>query len=178
MCNIEEWKPYHENPLYLVSSLGRVRRVDGSILAYPKCGRYAHITLTKPRMTKYIHRMVLETFVGRSPHGYHASHINGDPRDNRLANLIWESPQSNMARKVGHGTEPHGEQRWSSKITYLEAVTIKVSPMPGSALAARFGISQTEVDRIKRGVTWCEIPSMEILIKDTLDGKALTKGAK
>ena len=164
-------KAYPYDTRYIVGDDGSVSGPQGPI-APSKHGTYAHITTTTSgRKTRYIHRMVLETFVGPSPYGFHASHINGNPRDNRLVNLIWESPQSNMARKVGHGTEPHGEQRWSSKITYLEAVTIKVSPMSEEDLAARFGISKSEVGRIKRGVTWSEIPNMEITIKDTLDGK-------
>lgn len=168
----EVWKNHPVATGYEVSTHGRVRAVGKDVLIPGGTAPYQHITTTKPdRKTRYIHHMVLETFVGPRPGKFHASHINGNCRDNRLENLLWESPQSNCARKVGHGTEPHGEMRWSSKLKYDEAVTIKVSPMSTERLAKVFGISQTEICRIKNGITWSEIPPLEI----TQTGQVLAK---
>ena len=36
---------------------------------------------------KYVHRLVLLTFVGKPTEGQEARHVNGVPTDNRLENL-------------------------------------------------------------------------------------------
>jgi hypothetical protein len=175
MTTDEVWKHHPIATGYEVSTLGRVRAIGKEVLTPGGKATYQHITTTKPdKKTRYIHHMVLETFVGPRPGKFHASHINGNCRDNRLENLIWESPQSNCARRMGHGTELHGEMRWSSKLKYDEAVTIKVSPMSNERLAKVFGISASEAGRIKTGATWAEIPPLEIRkMGDTIAGKDL-----
>lgn len=54
---------------------------------------------------RYVHRLVLEAFVGPCPEGLIACHNNGDPTDNRLENLRWDTPSSNMFDKQAHGTD-------------------------------------------------------------------------
>ena len=57
----------------------------------------------KVRTKKLVHRLVLETFVGPCPDGMETRHLNGDPSDNRLANLAWGTPKENHTDKVRHG---------------------------------------------------------------------------
>lgn len=66
--------------------------------------------------TKKVHRLVLEAFTGGCPDGHMACHNNGDPGDNRLVNLRWDSATENMFDRVRHGRDhnvvkthcPHG----------------------------------------------------------------------
>lgn len=48
--------------------------------------------------TKSVHRLVLEAFRGECPEGMEASHLDGDPLNNDIGNLIWESHQDNCNR--------------------------------------------------------------------------------
>ncbi len=45
---------------------------------------------------KYIHRLVLETFIGICPKGMECCHNNGIKTDNRLENLRWDTPANNV----------------------------------------------------------------------------------
>lgn len=61
------------------------------------------------RKSAAVHRMVLEAFVGPCPDGMQGCHWNGEPADNRVENLRWDTPRSNMADKLRHGQ--HAETR-------------------------------------------------------------------
>lgn len=67
----------------------------------------------------FIHVVILTTFVGPRPSGMEGCHINGDPADNRLENLRWDTHASNMQDAIRHGTHNfirdnpnHGRRRW------------------------------------------------------------------
>jgi hypothetical protein len=64
----------------------------------------------------YVHRLVLETFVGPCPPGMVACHGNDDPWDNRLSNLRWDTQVSNYADSLRHGTAAVGEQNGQAKL--------------------------------------------------------------
>lgn len=105
---------------YSVSNLGRVRsesrtimdkngnhrRVAETILKPIKiwCG-HLYVNLYENRKPKkhYVHRLVLEAFVGDAPPGMHACHWNDDPEDNRLENLRWGTPTENRLDSVRNG---------------------------------------------------------------------------
>jgi len=82
----EEWRSFREGT-YEVSNLGNIRRAVPGISTY--VGRpllpahsptgYAHAAFTiggKP-VRVYVHRMVLEAFVGPCPSGHVVNHLNG-----------------------------------------------------------------------------------------------------
>lgn len=54
--------------------------------------------------TAYVHTLVLEAFVGPKPPGMECCHNNGEAQDNRLENLRWDTPTSNSADMILHGT--------------------------------------------------------------------------
>lgn len=55
--------------------------------------------------THRVHRLVLLAFVGPPPQGSgYGCHNNGDPSDNRLENLRWDTPAANQADRKSHGT--------------------------------------------------------------------------
>lgn len=124
----EVWRPVvgHEGR-YEVSSFGRVRTVarigmrrDGSRLPVAERIRkltvdesgYAIIGLSTPEgtITRFVHRVVLEAFVGFRPDGMECRHLDGDSLNNRIDNLRWGTPSENAWDRVVHGTHFHGSK--------------------------------------------------------------------
>ena len=54
-----------------------------------------------------VHRVVLEAFVGPCPEGHEACHNNGNPSDNRLENLRWDTKSANALDRVRDGRDVH-----------------------------------------------------------------------
>lgn len=119
LTTTEIWVPTPGIPGYEVSNLGRVRGIDrtvhfrdgrvyryrGQILrpAINPVSGYPHVA---PKgISRNIHRLVLEAFVGPCPPGMLCRHLNGNPADNRLENLRWGTPSENSYDKGRHGTD-------------------------------------------------------------------------
>jgi len=58
----------------------------------------------------YVHRLVLEAFVGPCPKGKQARHFpDRDPTNNNLCNLSWTTPLKNQRDRFRHGTSNRGK---------------------------------------------------------------------
>jgi hypothetical protein len=121
----ERWLPVPETDgRYDVSDLGRVRsngweilmsngywrRTPARILSGKPCHQFGYVmvNLSMPggqRWHTHVHTLVLSVFISPRPDGYYGCHNNGDPADNRLANLRWATPSSNNLDKRRHGTD-------------------------------------------------------------------------
>lgn len=56
------------------------------------------------RSGKYVHALVLEAFVGPRPDGMYACHSDGNPANNCVDNLRWDTPSANQQDSIRHGT--------------------------------------------------------------------------
>jgi hypothetical protein len=110
--------------------------------------------------TRYVHRLVLEAFVGPCPEGMECRHLNGVPADNRLENLRRGTPKENHGDSVRHGTAAHRKPGWrprgrvSLTAAQVEEIRAKVPAAPSGVpqeLAERFGVSAAFVRAIARG---------------------------
>lgn len=123
MQSSEQWKPVVGfEGYYEVSDQGRVRSVDrivershgrrylikGRILATSinqQTGRrIIRLSRTGMRKTTTIYPLVLEAFVGARPPGADACHNDGNPLNDRLDNLRWDTRSGNMRDTLQHGT--------------------------------------------------------------------------
>lgn len=114
----EVWKAIPYFPGYEVSNYGRVRsyRIGskrGAIAENPhtikpqnKNRFHLKVSLCRngKQFQKSVHRLVLETFMGECPIGYECCHNNGNPTNNYLTNLRWDTPTNNSKDKIIHGT--------------------------------------------------------------------------
>lgn len=101
--HIEQWRPAPEKPDYAVSDLGSIRSPRGDILK-PHTLKSGHQQVYLGRgCRRYVHRLVLEAFVGPCPPGHVACHWNDDPADNRLENLRWGTSSDNARDAVRNG---------------------------------------------------------------------------
>jgi hypothetical protein len=120
----EQWLPVvgYEG-CYEVSDHGRVkslsrlvrkgdthRHVPERILGGP--GRYPTVGLHRngKRIERAVHQLVLVAFRGACPEGQVACHNDGNPGNNRLENLRWDTQSNNLRDEVAHGTH-----HWASK---------------------------------------------------------------
>lgn len=164
---MERWKKVVGFPDYSVSDQGRVRRDVGGMGTRPgkilngwQREKYRHIAIRLQRDNSsfydYVHRLVLEAFVGPCPEGMEGCHNDGDPTNNRLENLRWDTHKSNGADMVKHGTSNRGELQANAKLTEAEARAIKFGNLPGlqREIAEKFGIAERTVSDIRNGKRW------------------------
>ena len=146
----EVWKPIPGwEQYYEVSTHGRVRSVDRSFLTssgktYNWRGRimkltpdnngYMRLTLSKNDKQKSVtvHRLVLETFVGTCPAGLEGCHNNGNPSDNRLVNLRWDTKSANAKDRVAHGRDKDSRKTHCIHGHILESPNLVVAPSLGN----------------------------------------------
>jgi hypothetical protein len=104
----------------------------------------------------YVHRLVLEAFIGPCPEGMECRHLDGNPKNNRLDNLYWGTGKENATDRVRHGTGGYGEKNPSCKLSPSEVEEIKSYCRQGMSqrkVAKLFGVTQSHVSLIMQGKT-------------------------
>ena len=76
---------------------------DGSRRERPAATTVA-IDVNGRTVSRYVHHLVLEAFVGPRPEGTEACHGDGNGTNNKLANLRWDTHAENIKDSVSHGT--------------------------------------------------------------------------
>ena len=160
---MEIWKPIvgYEG-LYEVSNAGRIKSVrSGHIKVYThdKQKRRPFVGLWKNNKLRviYPHKAVLEAFVGLRPFGLEACHNNGDPFDNRLENLRWDTSRNNQLDRIKHGTSNRGERCAASKLTEAQVRAIRADNRLQREIAAEYGVRENTISRIKSRQRWAHI---------------------
>lgn len=115
---------------------------------------YEVVCLGGDNTNDFVHQLVLRAFVGQCPENHEACHNNGIRDDNRLANLRWDTRQSNMDDKQIHGTHNKGERNGMSRLK--ESVVRRIRDAEGTTrqIADRFSVSQSMVSMIKNKKRW------------------------
>ncbi len=101
----------------VLRSDGKQQSVRGRVLSKRIC-HSGHLTVSLWRdnqgETRYVHRLVAETFIGDPPPGAEVCHANGDPADNRVENLRWDSRSANVIDEV------EARRHWQSAKTHCK----------------------------------------------------------
>ena len=108
-----------------------------------------------------VHVLVLEAFVGPRPPGMDGCHYDGDPSNNTLANLRWDTRKANAADAIRHGRQPIGEKAGSSKLTeanVMEMRRLHAGGMGGRRLGKLFNVSPSTAKNVVNGTTWKHLP--------------------
>ena len=179
---IEVWKAIPDFPGYEVSDHGGVRsywkRVGlgngGGVKmvldtmpqtvfqAKPGQNGYPRVRLRKDGKSHEfpVHRLVLSAFVGPCPFKMQACHNDGNPQNNYLINLRWDTPINNQHDSFIHGTRVHGERYWSAKLTESDVIKIRELASQGffySTLSKMFAVTSVNISSIVRRKTWTHI---------------------
>ncbi len=119
------------------------------------CGRLVH---------RYLHRLVLETFVGPCPLGMECLHEDHDTANNALVNLRWGTHQENVEQTVRKGRNPRGSRFGHAKLHERDIPVIRqlvAQGIPQHKIGARFGVVQSLISAIVRGKIWTHVPIIE-----------------
>ena len=162
--NVEQWKDIPGHPGYQVSDHGRIKSFRQKItrIMTPHGSKHQSIILQKNGkiFKKLVHRLVLESFAGDCPDGCEACHNDGNPLNNHLINLRWDTHKNNLNDMIIHGTRYRGEQLSFAKLTNIEITKIRELYLNGIApyiIAPLFGVSMRNIYYIVKNKTWTHV---------------------
>ena len=163
----EIWRPIPgKEGLYEISNLGRVRRCAYLLNPQNNGVGYLKVSIGEKSVTKYVHRLVADVFLGPPPFPLAVvNHKDFNRSNNRADNLEWTSVQGNSrhaskaGRLKGHGQNiPHGSQNHNAKLTDEKVSEIKrlYKPIRGcqADLGRQFGVDSAVIGRIITGKIW------------------------
>lgn len=109
---------------------------------------------TGKRVSKLVHRIVLEAFVGPCPDGMEGCHgPDSDKSNNRLSNLRWDTRTENNRDCEREGN--HSPKRSKLTITDIPVIRKKVSVGQSIvSIAKEFGVHPNTITAIKSGRNW------------------------
>lgn len=171
MISQEEWRPVKDFPNTQVSNFGRVRslfrgqqkirRTRINANGYEVLG----LQRGEHKVSKKVHILVAEAFIGIRPKGADVNHIDGAKTNNYADNLEYISRSENLkhAFRLGLATTPfgkRGEASLQSLLTDEIVLDIRERHANGtkrSEIAAKYGISYYTVWDITTRRSWTHI---------------------
>lgn len=170
----EEWRDIagYEG-CYQVSNLGRVKSLARQIIINDcvtnKKERilkrrihhsgYVHTGLSKNGIERrcVVHRLVLESFLGKCPDNMECNHKNGIRSDNRLSNLEWVTKSQNSI----HSYRVLNRPKNNVKLTPDQVIEIRSAYRSGKALqkelAEVYGVNDSTISMIVNRKLWADI---------------------
>jgi len=158
---------------------GKVLKPSVAKSRYNKLNPYpifCFVTLSKQNIqyNKRVHRLVLESFVGSCPAGMEGCHNDGDPTNNKLSNLRWDTASANQRDRKLHGTAggfkkgqnsmsgtiTRGSANKLSKLKEKDVLEIRgVIPYLGMYrdLSEKYGVSISTIEAVLSRRNWTHI---------------------
>ena len=109
--------------------------------------------------TVYLHRSILEEYVGPCPEGMEACHNDGDPTNNCLENLRWDTHRNNGFDSYKHGKHPdrRGSLHPQSKLTESDlpkARKLREQGLSYAKIGKVFGVHGQTMMLALKGLQW------------------------
>lgn len=105
--SVSDYGRVRSEPRVVMRSNGAPQTVQGRILTTPIASNGRKIASLRNGAgrvrTHPVHRLVAEAFIGPKPEGWHTCHTDGDPLNNRVDNLRYDTQAENMRDMVRHG---------------------------------------------------------------------------
>lgn len=177
----EKWEPVYFEGIeklekYEISNYGRIKRWivkknDWIIQKPSNVNGYAYFSfrteesiLGKKRVTKSLHRLVAERFLTKQSDIHdNVIHLDFNKWNNHVSNLIWATrpdmfSHSRKSPKTAIAIEKRKGEITNSKLTETEVMRLKKKLQRGRTplykIAKEFGITHTQLNRIRRGENW------------------------
>ncbi len=169
------WKKQRNR--YAVSSRGRLASFktnlpeDGKLLSGSVTKGYRTLNLHRPgeKGTLYLHREIAKLFLKKPSRNQHyVIHLNHQKQDNRIQNLRWataeemtlhqqKSPGRVAYRKI-QATRTIGMKLTATQVKQIKKIIGNPKrTLSMKKLAARYGVSEMTLYRIKSGENWGRI---------------------
>jgi hypothetical protein len=119
--------------------------------------RTVNFSINNKSNTFYIHRLLLQAFVGNPEKGQEVLHKNGNRLDNSLENLRWGTRSENVQDAILHGTANIGTKSSFAKLTKSCLGWIKDMNEMGfkaSEIAPHFNVTYNTINRVLTGKTF------------------------
>ena len=160
---MSKWKTIKEAPLYEASIYGEIRR-NNKVLKPNTNGNSDHLWVTLRvegrSLKRYVHRLVLSTFIGECPPHFECRHLDGNPNNNHLYNLVWGSKSENYNDARKHGTNTKGSIHGMSKLTETQVrkiLKIRKSGERPCNIGPRFNVTPQTISKICCGNSWKQL---------------------
>lgn len=169
----EQWKPivgYEE--YYAISDHGRVMRIKASTgtrvgkIVKPVKNRRGYLTVAlsvkQQRVRHYIHKFVMNAFVGIRPDGYEVNHKDGNKQNNALGNLEYVTSSDNKRHAFATGLKipTRGSLAGRAKLTWEQVREMRALFATGRytkvELSAQFGVHEATIGKIVNGQRWID----------------------
>lgn len=183
----EEWKKFtlpgmREGEIYEVSNYGRVKHYnkkkqewqflkainqfkDNTGFLY--VNNFKRVKGTTKRVTDSVHRLVAKVFLERpSERHKYVIHKDYNKSNNHVDNLKWATQHelnmhNNANPKVQHARENRKGNITHAKLTETDVIRLKKKIKRGKnplyKIAKEFGITHTQLNRIRKGENWGHI---------------------
>ena len=169
------WLPVPFFSDYEASTDGKIRSLERTIVqsngirrTFPSktlkpglnAKNYQIVTLIGPdrqKYTRFVHRIILETFDRPRNPDEECCHCDGNPQNNNIDNIYWGTPADNMRDKIAHGTAVRGERVGNSVLKEHQVCSIFEKATAGAsmnALAVEYGVSRQTIEAIKYRKRW------------------------
>jgi len=169
----EEWKEIEfddrisEKEKYKISNYGRILncKTDEEFLVKETfINGYQNLPLKQKmngkQTSRYVHKLVAEHFLEKN-NGICVIHINYDKTDNQINNLKWATKREKELHQFSHPNWDEIVKKRSKNIGKLNAGKVKIikrqlknNRTRINMIAKRFGVSETQINRIKTGENW------------------------
>lgn len=147
-----------------VYSLPRMRRANYGDYMKPEIrlapvevkGGYLAVTLRKPGVQKMakVHRIVLCAFESNPAGLPMCLHTNGDPKDNRLANLKFGAAKENAADRIAHGRNIAGSKSPNARLSDDQVADIRQRRESIAEQAEKYGVSISLIRKVRSNQAW------------------------
>lgn len=103
-----------------------------------------------------VHTLVLEAYHGARPEKAQGCHLDGNPKNNHVNNLMWGSAKENGEHKVLHGRSTKGAKNGNASLTQVQAQFIlnNHEKFSHKYLGRLFGVCDFAVSQIVKRKTW------------------------
>ena len=176
----EEWKQVkfkgiNESEVYQISNYGRVRvfkkeKDEWKILKSANVKGYRYFTFKsnidwKHKITKPLHRLVAELYCPQpNPKHKFVIHLNYVKDNNYYKNLKWVTQEELTKHNLKNPTVIKSRRKGvitNAKLTETQVIRLKLklkrSKNPLYKIAKEFGITHTQLNRIRSGENWGHI---------------------